>query len=623
MTEESDSQRWHSAAFARKVEEARQVLPAHTWHRKTGMKISKHLKLILGATLILAGLAVIIAFNVQVPSAEITPRQLNFLIQKKLVTKAEVAPSAYPGIYSIDGQYGPSDKKPQLFSITTLMESQQLKELLALPGVKLDGPGRSSLRGQWTNLLPALLIGCLVIGLVWHQSRIGKGKGAHKIKERPQVRFTDVAGIEEAKSEVREIVDFLRHPKKYSHLGGKLPKGVLLVGPPGTGKTMLAKAIAGEAHANFFSAHGSDFNEIYVGVGAKRIREIFHQAARNQPAIIFIDEIDCLGKNRKFDTHGETQQTNNALLAAMDGFESKDGVVVIAATNRPEDLDEALTRPGRFDRKVFVPYPDRKGRRAILETHSRNKPIHEPTRALDVIAQTTPGMSGADLANLVNEAAILCAQHNMDRITLNELEAARDKVRFGKERKSMVLNKAEREMVAYHEAGHAVINLQKKLMPPLYRVSIIPRGQALGVTTLLPKEDQNLQSKTFLLEQLVVLMGGRAAEKVFYGVTSNGAAGDLQSARQIAFKMIHEWGMGEKLYYEPERQEAESEINRLLEQADKQALSIIQAHKKYAQALAEALLTRESLSRQEVINLFQSRALAEGNFDWERDSFPV
>jgi cell division protease FtsH len=276
--------------------------------------------------------------------------------------------------------------------------------------------------------------------------------------------------------------------------------------------------------------------------------------------------------------------------------------VVIAATNRPEDLDDALTRPGRFDRKVFVPYPDMKGRRAILQTHAEGKPV-ESDKALDVIAQTTPGMSGADLANLINEAAIFCAQQNATKITLLDLEAARDKVRFGTERKSMVLKKAEREMVAYHEAGHTIIHLQTSLLPPLYKVSIVPRGQALGVTTLLPDEDQNLQSKKFLLEELLVLMGGRAAEKTFYNSTTNGAAGDLDVARKIARKMIHEWGMGERLYYEPEKQDAETEINRLLEAADNDAHALIEAQKENTEKLAKALLERETLTRDEVLDL--------------------
>jgi len=418
---------------------------------------------------------------------------------------------------------------------------------------------------------------------------------------------------------VQEIVDFLRNPRKYKRLGGNLPKGVLLIGPPGTGKTMLAKAIAGEAEAHFFSAHGSDFNEVFVGVGAKRVREIFRQAAKNKPAIIFIDEIDCLGKSRKFDTHGEMQQTINALLAAMDGFESNDGIVMIAATNRPEDLDEALLRPGRFDRKVHVPLPDMKGRLQILKAHGRNKPIENQSKALEQIAKTTPGMSGADLANLINEAAIFCAQQNANRITLVELEASRDKVRFGKERKSMVLKKEEREMVAYHEAGHTIINLHKSLLPPLYKVSIIPRGNALGVTTLLPDEDQNIHSKEVLLQQLTVLMGGRAAEKVFYGATTNGANGDLNMAKDIARRMIHEWGMGERLYYEDKRQGAEEEINRLLEDADDEALAIIRTQREQTKILAEALLERETLTRDEVIAVLKLSATKSGKIDYARN----
>jgi cell division protease FtsH len=462
-------------------------------------------------------------------------------------------------------------------------------------------PG-AGVRGQWVNIVSTLVIAGLVIMLVLYQANIGRGKNT-RVRERPTVTFREVAGVEEAKGEVQEIVDFLRDPKKYQRLGGNLPKGVLLIGPPGTGKTMLAKAIACEANANFFSAHGSDFTEVFVGVGAKRVRQLFRQAAKSRPAIIFIDEIDCVGKNRKFDTHGEHQQTINALLASMDGFESSQGIVVIAATNRPEDLDEALLRPGRFDRKVHVPYPDMKGRRAILQSHAAGKPISEEQRALDAIAQTTPGMSGADLANLMNEAAIMSAQQNAAQITLVDLEAARDKVRFGKERKSMVLKEPERAMVAYHEAGHTIIHLQTSLLPPLYKVSIVPRGGALGVTALLPDEDQHLQSKKFLLEELLVLMGGRAAEKAFYDSTTNGASGDLDMARKIARQMIHDWGMGEKLYYEPKQQDAEIEINRLLETADLEAHRIIEAHREETEKLARALLQRETLTRAEVLAL--------------------
>jgi cell division protease FtsH len=522
------------------------------------------------------------------------------LIRTKSLTDTEVTPTPFAGVYRIEGAWQAGDATERVF-ITTHLNEEEAKSLIAQPGVKLGMPG-AGLRSQWVNVVSTLLVGGLVVMLVVYQSNIGRGRSA-LITERPTVNFTDVAGIEEAKGEVQEIVDFLREPKKYQRVGGAMPKGVLLIGPPGTGKTMLAKAIACEAKASFFSAHGSDFTEVFVGVGARRVRQLFKQAAKNQPAIIFIDEIDCVGKNRKFDTHGEHQQTINALLAAMDGFQATHGIVVIAATNRPQDLDDALLRPGRFDRKVHVPYPDMRGRRAILQAHAAGKPFASEEQALDVIAQTTPGMSGADLANLLNEAALLCAQQNASQITLPDLEAARDKVRFGKERKSMVLKKQEREMVAYHEAGHTIVHLQTSLLPPLYKVSIVPRGAALGVTALLPDEDQNLQSKKFLLEELLVLMGGRAAEKTFYDSTTNGASGDLDMARKIARQMIHEWGMGEKLYYELEKSDAEAEINRLLEDADRQAHEIIATRREQTEKLARALLKNETLTRAEVLEL--------------------
>lgn len=563
------------------------------------MKRLKKYKLIIGLALIALGAGLITAYCLRTPSHEITRAELSQLIQQNQIVSGEAIPSPYNGIYQVVGTRkvnGHTEK----FYVTTHLDDSEVKSLFAQNGVKIEMPGQGT-RAQWLNIISMLFVGGLVVGLVAYQSNIGRAKNT-RVKERPTIRFTDVAGIEEAKGEVSEVVDFLRNPKKYQRLGGTLPKGVLLIGPPGTGKTMLAKAIACEANATFFSVHGSDFTEVFVGVGAKRVRQIFKQARKHKPAIIFIDEIDCVGKNRKFDSHGEHQQTINALLAAMDGFQGSEGIVVIAATNRPEDLDDALTRPGRFDRKVFVPYPDMKGRRAILQAHAHDKPI-EGEKTLDLIAQTTPGMSGADLANLINEAAIFCAQQDGATIRLSDLESARDKVRFGKERKSMVLKKTEREMVAYHEAGHTIIHLQTSLLPPLYKVSIVPRGQALGVTTLLPDEDQNLQSKKFLLEELFVLMGGRAAEKTFYDSTTNGAAGDLDVARKIARKMIHEWGMGERLYYEPEKQDAEVEINRLLETADQQAYAVIQAQKNNTEKLAQALLERETLTREDVLDL--------------------
>src|SRR5258706_3279270 len=384
------------------------------------MKILKNVKVIVALILALGAIGVLIGYCSRVPSSELTRSQMLQLIDDKLITRAAVTPMLYQGFYSIEGSYVlKPGAKPKSFTITTHLDEKQIKELLAQTNTKVDLPGQGG-KSQIINIVSTIIIIGLIGVLVVHQMRIGKEKTSHKIKLRPSTRFRDVAGIEEAKTEVQEVVDFLRNPGKYKRLGGNLPKGVLLIGPPGTGKTMLAKAIAGEADAHFFSAHGSDFNEVFVGVGAKRVREIFRNAAKHKPAIIFIDEIDCLGKSRKFDTHGEMQQTMNALLAAMDGFESTEGIVVIAATNRPEDLDEALVRTGRFDRKVHRPLPDMKGRLDILKAHGRNKPIEDEEAAFHAIAKTTPGMSGADLANLINEAAIFCAQNNATKITLVE-----------------------------------------------------------------------------------------------------------------------------------------------------------------------------------------------------------
>jgi cell division protease FtsH len=564
------------------------------------MKFLKNTKLVIGTALIVSALSLLGIWCFRLPSREITRAELDQFVQANALTDGRVMPTPYAGIYYVEGKHKLPGKSEKVF-LTTHLDDAQLKALSNQSWAKVAIPDQG-VRGQWVNVLTNLLLAGVVIGVVVYQGNIGRGKNA-LLRERPTVSFRDVAGIEEAKSEVSEVVDFLRDPRKYQRLGGRLPKGVLLVGPPGTGKTMLAKAIACEAKAHFFSVHGSDFTEVFVGVGAKRVRQLFRQAAKHKPAIIFIDEIDSVGKNRKLDTHSEHQQTINALLAAMDGFDSSQGIVVVAATNRPEDLDEALLRPGRFDRKVYVPYPDMKGRRAILQSHAVGKPIDDAANALDVIAQTTPGLSGADLANLLNEAAIFSALHNATLISQTDLEAARDKVRYGKERKSMVLNQKEREMVAYHEAGHTIIHLQTQLMPPLYKVSIVPRGQALGATTLLPDEDQHIQSRQFLLEELLVLMGGRAAERTFYGATTNGASGDLDMARKIARKMIHEWGMGEKLYYEPEQCDAEAEINRLLETADREAHDLIQAQKSKTEKLAKALLERETLTKEEVLQL--------------------
>jgi cell division protease FtsH len=551
-----------------------------------------------------------LARNQSLPTEELSPARFQRLLWDGRIVSAQVEPNNLRDIYTIKGEYSRASGHKTEFQVAAHLSEWDLQKILGLSHSQLKLP-HSGTSGRMWDILPTLVISAIIIGLLLYQHRLGQGHSKHRIRQRPTVRFADVAGVEEAKSEVQEVIDFLRDPNKYNKLGGNLPKGILLIGPPGTGKTLLAKAIAGEANANFFSASGSDFSEIYVGVGAKRIRELFSQARRARPAIVFIDEIDCLGKNRKHDHNGELQQTNNALLTAMDGFDSSEGVIVVAATNRPEDLDEALLRPGRFDRKVHVPLPDQKGRRAILTTHSRRNPIHAVDHALNVIAQTTPGMSGAELANLLNEAAILSAQRAKKEITLDELEEARDKVRWGKERRSMALKQDERQTIAYHEAGHAVVGLQCPLLPPIHRVSIIPRGQSLGSVTTLPREDQNIHSKSFLLQQLAMLMGGRASEEHFLGDMTNGANGDLDMAKNIARRMIHDWGMGQKLYYEPQKQDAEREINELLTDAMRKARETVAMKRALVQEIAQRLLVDDMLTREQVLELEAQHATLE------------
>ncbi|WP_462137410.1 ATP-dependent zinc metalloprotease FtsH [Candidatus Mycalebacterium sp.] len=377
----------------------------------------------------------------------------------------------------------------------------------------------------------------------------GKNKAKMLNKDNNKVTFKDVAGIEEAKEEVGEIVEFLKNPMKFTSIGGRIPKGVLLVGPPGTGKTLLARAIAGEADVPFFLISGSDFVEMFVGVGASRVRDLFTQAKKNSPCIVFVDELDAVGRHRGAGLgggHDEREQTLNQLLVEMDGFENNEGTIVIAATNRPDVLDPALLRPGRFDRQIVVPKPDLRGREAILKVHSEETPLHQNVD-LAVIARSTPGFSGADLENLVNEAALHAARTENKMISMEDFEFAKDKVMMGTERKSLVISEKEREITAYHEAGHAVV---AKLTPgtdPVHKVTIIPRGMALGLTQQIPEEDKYTQSRSYLNALIMVLLGGRAAEEIIFGERTSGASNDLERVTEIARKMVCNWGMSEKI----------------------------------------------------------------------------
>ncbi len=458
----------------------------------------------------------------------------------------------------------------------------------------------------------------------------GKAKARLASEKSVKITFSDVAGIEEAKAEVQEIIDFLKAPQKFQKLGGKIPKGVLLVGAPGTGKTLLARAIAGEAGVPFFSISGSDFVELFVGVGASRVRDLFEQAKKNAPCIIFIDELDAVGRHRGAGLgggHDEREQTLNQLLVEMDGFETNQGIIILAATNRPDVLDPALLRPGRFDRQVIVPQPDVKGRLEILKVHTRNIPLDERVN-LERIARGTPGFSGADLANLVNEAALLAARKSKSNVEMSDFEAAKDKVLMGVERKSMIISETEKNNTAYHEAGHALV---AKLTPgtdPIHKVSIIPRGMALGVTQQLPIDDRYTYSKEYLMKALSILLGGRAAEEIALHHMTTGAGNDLERATDLARKMVTEWGMSEKLgpltfgkkdehiflgkeiakhkdYSEKTAIDIDEEVKRIVLEAYAISKKILAEHYDLLDALAKALLEKETLDGEEIDTLIR------------------
>ena len=448
----------------------------------------------------------------------------------------------------------------------------------------------------------------------------GKSKARVMSRDKNKVTFKDVAGVEEAKDELQEIVEFLRDPKRFQKLGGHIPKGVLMVGSPGTGKTLLARAIAGEADVPFFSISGSDFVEMFVGVGASRVRDMFEQGKKNAPCLIFIDEIDAVGRHRGHGLgggHDEREQTLNALLVEMDGFDTQEGVIIIAATNRPDVLDPALLRPGRFDRQVTVSLPDVKGREEILRVHAKKVKLAEDVD-LAVIARGTPGYSGAELANVINEAALLAARRGLKGITKQELEEARDKVRWGKERRSLAMSDKEKENTAYHEAGHALLGLLLKHTDPLHKVTIIPRGPSLGSTMYLPLEDKYTQRKNELLDRLVMIMGGRVAEEIVFGDVTNGARGDINQATDIARRMVCEWGMSDKMgmveygehqehvflgrdisrsrnYSEATAQQIDHEVHGLCDHAYQQAKEMLTARRETLEAIAKALLEYETL----------------------------
>ncbi|HXP35823.1 MAG TPA: ATP-dependent zinc metalloprotease FtsH [Chthoniobacterales bacterium] len=543
------------------------------------------------------------------------------------------------GKYIKQGTGGAQNMEMPFRTVIYLNFTSNLQDKLAAAGIQPAIRSESHPFGQaLLSFGPVLFLLALLYFLFRQQIRMagkgalnfGKSKARMLARDKNKITFKDVAGVEEAKDEVQELVEFLRDPKKFQKLGGRIPKGVLLVGPPGTGKTLLARAIAGEADVPFFSISGSDFVEMFVGVGASRVRDMFEQGKKSAPCIIFIDEIDAVGRHRGHGVgggHDEREQTLNALLVEMDGFDTQEGVIIIAATNRPDVLDPALLRPGRFDRQITVNLPDVKGREEILRVHSKKVKLAEGVD-LAVVARGTPGYSGAELANVINEAALLAARRGLKGITLAELEEARDKVRWGKERRSLALSEKEKQNTAYHEAGHALL---LELLPhtePLHKVTIIPRGPSLGSTMWLPEEDKYTNRKNELLASLAVKMGGRVAEEIVFGDVTTGAAGDIKMATAMARKMVCEWGMSEKLgmveygehedyvflgreltrnrdYSEATAEEIDREVRRLLDDAYQTAKQALIANRDHLDAIAKALLEYETLDGSQIKELIQ------------------
>ena len=524
-------------------------------------------------------------------------------------------------------------------------EMEGLVALLLERGIDVEADDGS--RAPWALTLLGWLPILLIVGLFFFLIRqmqtpgnramsFGRSRAKLTSNQQKKVTFKDVAGVDEAKEELQEIIEFLREPQKFQRLGGRIPKGVLLMGPPGTGKTLLARAISGEANVPFFTISGSDFVEMFVGVGASRVRDLFEQGKKNAPCIIFIDEIDAVGRQRGAGLgggHDEREQTLNQLLVEMDGFESSEGVILVASTNRPDVLDPALLRPGRFDRRVVVPLPDIRGREGVLKVHTKKIPFAEEVD-LGVIARGTPGFSGADLANLVNEAALSAARLTRQKVRMDDFEQAKDKVLMGAERRSVMMTPEEKRTTAYHEAGHAVLAALLEKADPLHKVSIIPRGMAMGVTMLLPEDDRHTQDRDYVEAMIAVKMGGRLSEEIFLGQVTTGASDDIRKATDLARRMVCEWGMSETLgplsfdsnegevflgrdfasrknYSEGTAQAIDAEIKRIITAAYDRARKLLEDNRARVAAVSEALLEREVLTSDEVQLVLDGKTLPE------------
>jgi cell division protease FtsH len=598
----------------------------------------------LGWIVIIGTISLLMVYRRGIEPEGDTLKQYRFqqLVDSNLVTQATVNYGAQSSaLNEVTGKYikvEGGNKVETPFKTKVRLTNKLEDKLSLLEGFEGKEPNTLVL-GLLINILPFIILG----GLIWFffirqikmagkgAMSFGKSKARLLSKERNKTTFKDVAGIEEAIEEVSELVEFLKDPKKFQRLGGKIPKGVLMIGPPGTGKTLLAKAIAGEADAAFFNISGSDFVEMFVGVGASRVRDMFEQARKNTPCLIFIDEIDAVGRSRGHGLGGgndEREQTLNALLVEMDGFDTQEGIIIIAATNRPDVLDPALLRPGRFDRQVTVNLPDVRGREAILKVHAKNVKLAAGVD-LSVIARGTPGYSGAELANLLNEAALLAASTNKKAVNMEELEEARDKVRWGRERRSMAMTDEDKKQTAWHEAGHAIVNVLLEHTHPLHKVTIIPRGQALGSTMSLPKTDILSRRRKEMQDMLAVMMAGRIAEEIVSGDISSGASGDIQQATHMARAMVTQWGMSDRLgmvqygddgefvflgrevsrtkaYSEFTAQEIDIEVKRFIDVAYKTAKDLITAHLDKLEMVAKALLEFETLDGDQVSEIVKT-----------------
>jgi cell division protease FtsH len=575
------------------------------------------------------------------------------LLDEGRINKAEVVMEA-SGQHHIRGELkdiDPATSKPQTFRVEAPV-TENLVERLTAAKVPFEFKTQNPFLWQFLSAtIPFLLVIGVIYFLFYRNMAkgaggafsFGKSRARLMNRDNNKITFKDVAGVDEAREEVQEIIEFLRDPKKFQRLGGRIPKGVLLVGPPGTGKTLIARAIAGEAQVPFFSISGSDFVEMFVGVGASRVRDMFEQGKKSAPCIIFIDEIDAVGRSRFSGIgggHDEREQTLNALLVEMDGFDTQEGVIIIAATNRPDVLDPALLRPGRFDRQIVVDLPNLEGREAILKIHARKVKLDAAVQMRN-IARGTPGFSGADLANLMNEAALLAARRGADAIAEKDLEEARDKVRWGRERRSRVLDDKEKRLTACHEAGHAIVLALTPETEPLHKVTIIPRGRSLGATFQLPEKDRYTEGRQRLLGMIVGAMGGRVAEQVCFAEITTGAASDIKQATHIARMMVTEWGMSDNLgpqYFgtreellflgrevnksnemsEETARKIDAEVKRIIDECYQKALDLLTAHRDKLDLLTNILIERETIDGRDVDDILKHgrlRTAAERNAD--------